>query len=563
MIPRPGISRFLLFALLLAALPAELKSDFRMSRARAETLSWLVLPMENSSRPEIAARLDWLGEGLAELSMDRLAGPGRLIFPREEWQAAAERLGLPSSPDRAARFSRATMIRLAELLDADATVFGRFASDGKKLSVTVWVLLTGSAADSVSLSPPMEESGNLEEVMEIHARLIWRVARHLDSDFPLSRNDFVQRLPQIRLDAFENYVRGMLAADDAQKLRLWREAARLDANWSDPPFALGLLYFAAEDYATAAGWFSRVRPETNHGRDAAFYAGTCHLLRNDPRRAEAAFAPGADFAGREPARAELLNNYALAHARQQNWPEGLVLMLRATQQSPEDADLWVNLGLMQLRAGDPLAAARAFREALNRQAEETSTLALLIAALQQAGKQAEANAERARASGALPAVSEQTLRQFERFKMRLELPVTAAGGVLSSRSAQPLRRALLRGRDAANAGNWEEAQRQFSAAVLLKPDSQEGHAGLAEALEMLGRVDEAIREWRAALWAGDDGALRMRLARALLKAEPPRKSEAIEELRAALRLTLPASLRSEVRQLLGSLEAQPQSGGKR
>jgi tetratricopeptide (TPR) repeat protein len=122
---------------------------------------------------------------------------------------------------------------------------------------------------------------------------------------------------------------------------------------------------------------------------------------------------------------------------------------------------------------------------------------------------------------------------------------------------------LLRGRDAANAGNWEEAQRQFSAAVLLKPDSQEGHAGLAEALEILGRVDEAIREWRAALWAGDDGALRMRLARALLKTEPPRKSEAIEELRAALRLTLPASLRSEVRQLLGSLEAQPQSGGKR
>jgi Tfp pilus assembly protein PilF len=562
MIPRPGISRILtalvvLFVLSTAGRIAETAS------ARQETLSLLVLPLENASRAEVAARLDWLGEGLAELSMDRLAGPGRIVFAREEWQAAAERMGLPSAPDRAARFSRATMLKLAELLDADAVVFGRFTSDGKRLSLTMWVLRTASAEAAVALSAPMEESGALEEVLEVHARAAWRVALHLDPQFPLSRNDFLQRMPPIRLDAFENFIRGQLASDDALKLRLWREAARLDPEWSDPPFALGMFYYAAKDCAAANGWFSRVRAEADHAAESAFYAGTCYLLRNDPRRAEKAFSPVADGAARQRARVELLNNLAVAHARQQNWPEALVVLLRAMQIAPEDADLWVNLGLVQLRAGDASAAARAFREALKLQSEEPAIQALLVAALEQTGRGVEARALRESARGELPEVSAPSLSGFEPVKLRLETPQATVDGALSSRRAQSLRQALARGRGALAAGQWEEAQRQFSSAILIKPDTQEAHAGLAEALEKLGRLDEAIREWRAALWAGDDGALRVRLARALLRAEPPRRSEAIEELRAALRLPLAASLRSEARQLLSTAEAEEKAGGKR
>ena len=45
---------------------------------RAETV--LIFPFENLSR---MAKLDWLGEGLAELSVERVAGQGPIVFSRE------------------------------------------------------------------------------------------------------------------------------------------------------------------------------------------------------------------------------------------------------------------------------------------------------------------------------------------------------------------------------------------------------------------------------------------------------------------------------------------------
>src|SRR2546426_3943110 len=54
----------------------------------SETL--LVFPLENSSR---LAKLEWLGEGLAELTIERLSHAGQFAFPREERLAAIEKLG--------------------------------------------------------------------------------------------------------------------------------------------------------------------------------------------------------------------------------------------------------------------------------------------------------------------------------------------------------------------------------------------------------------------------------------------------------------------------------------
>ena len=195
--------------------------------ASAHAQNLLILPFENLGKD---ARLDWIGEGLAELSAQRMAGDGRLVFPREEWLGALERMGLPAS----GHFSRATMTKIGEEVDADYIVFGSFTSDGKRLTATARVL----QVDPPRLSDPLVESGPLENLAEVNGRLAWRVLTSVDSAVPVSRQAFLEAAVVPRLDAFEQYIRGWMAAEESQRLRLFREAARLAPAWTPPSFAL-------------------------------------------------------------------------------------------------------------------------------------------------------------------------------------------------------------------------------------------------------------------------------------------------------------------------------------
>lgn len=518
----------------------------------------LVLPLENFSRD---ARFDWLGEGLAELTVERLADDGRAVFSREEFRSTIERMGLPASP----RFTRATMLRIAEQLDADYVVFGSYTTDGKMLSVTLHML----RQTPPQLSPALAESGALENLPDVNAALAWHVLRNLNPDFPYSKNSYVQRVPRRRLDAFENYVRGVMSSDDEQRTRYWREAARLEPEWSEPAFALGQLYFAARKYTEANTWFGRVATEQRHGLEAAFYDGVAHLMRNDPVRAEAAFIsllgrarplrPGSRAAAELP---EALNNLGIALARQQKWQPAAESLQRAAQSEPEEADTWFNFGLMALRANDSTAAVRAFREARKRRPDDVQARALLILALEQSGRLSEVAAEREVAPGGLPNYSLSTLAGLDRVRMKLEFAAasTALQSSLSPRRAQALRRYLARGNEYLATERWEEARREFAEAVLLAPDTTEAHLGIAEAYEHLGQSEEALRELRAALWSHEDAATRVRLARLLM--DMKRLAEARTELRTALRLEPSAKLREEVRQLMNALDAKSDAGDR-
>src|ERR1700722_12659002 len=69
------------------------------AESRADTI--LIFPFENESR---MANLDWLGEGLSELTSERLEDRGFSVLSRADRMATLERMGLPDS----ARFFHAT-----------------------------------------------------------------------------------------------------------------------------------------------------------------------------------------------------------------------------------------------------------------------------------------------------------------------------------------------------------------------------------------------------------------------------------------------------------------------
>src|SRR6188768_1331224 len=101
----------------------------------------LVMPFAAEVQPGApggAAAAHWIGEAAAVLLEEGLAGSGVTAFSREERLAAFDRLQLPSS----SVLTRATMIRVGELVGASEVVFGEVRL-ADRLSVRARVVQIG------------------------------------------------------------------------------------------------------------------------------------------------------------------------------------------------------------------------------------------------------------------------------------------------------------------------------------------------------------------------------------------------------------------------------------
>src|SRR6202158_2147113 len=134
---------------------------------------YLVFPFENVGA---SPRLDWIGEGLEELTIQRLSAAGEQVYSHAGRLVELERYGLPHS----SKFSRATMLRVAEDLDADFVVFGRFTANGTSLTIESRILKVNPTA----LLPPLRETGTLDSLMDLHTRLMWRMLSAGDRRYP-------------------------------------------------------------------------------------------------------------------------------------------------------------------------------------------------------------------------------------------------------------------------------------------------------------------------------------------------------------------------------------------
>ena len=89
----------------------------------------------------------------------------------------------------------------------------------------------------------------------------------------------------------------------------------------------------------------------------------------------------------------------------------------------------------------------------------------------------------------------------------------------------------LRGQAAMHQSRWDEAAAAFGKVVELYPGSFAGHRDLGGAFEQLNRVDDAAREYEAAIALRDQDDLRVRLAFMLLKAnQQPRALTQLQTL---------------------------------
>src|SRR5258706_2700792 len=566
---------FFSFALLCAAVSLKAQQpSVRTNNGSAQSGVYLVFPFENAGA---SPRLDWLGEGLEELTIQGLSAGGQQVYSHAGRTTELERNGLPFS----AKLSRAGMLRVAQDLDADFVIFGSFTSDGKTLTIDSRVLRT----DPLMLLPSVRETGPLDSLIEMQSKLVWRLLSENDKRYRPTLAEFSKAQRPLRLDAFEHYIRGLLANEDEPRIRELREASRLEPAWPDPYFALGQTYFTRNDCAAALPFLAHVPPAHDRYVEALFSTGVCRLQLNQPDRAEEVFTTlqkslGGDAKGEGRTGAsggdlpEILNNLAVAHARRGKMADAQAGLRRATDLDPDEDDYPFNLGLLALQSGDFAAAAVAFREASERKPESPENRALLVQALEKAGKKSEADQERESAVESLGPNALQSAHvdakpdaTFRLARIRTELDTTAlrleiaasgssANSAASSAPAGSSASHIRRGRQELAAGRLDSAESEFRGVLRTEPSNSAAHRGLAEIDHRRGKLDDAANELQASLDARDSALVRTILARIYLEQKKP--DLARTEVQRALKL---APNYSEAKQLLEHLPKSKPSGG--
>jgi tetratricopeptide (TPR) repeat protein len=560
-----------LLFLLPAAAPARQSAASVSGRASSLPSSgvFLVFPFENAGA---SPRLEWIGAGLEELTIQRLSAAGQQVFSHEGRLDEMDRAGLPPN----AKLSRATMLHIAQDLDADYVVFGNFTSDGTSLTVNARVL----RVNPVALLPAVRETGPLDSMMNLYSRLSWRLLTSADRNFPLNLADFTKLQRVLYLGAFEHYIRGLLASEDETRIRDLKEAVRLEPNWPDPAFSLGQVYFTRNDCASALPWFARVPPANERSVEAIFATGVCDLRLNQPDKAEKVFSKlqedlklnmvsGADLP-------EILNNLALALARQGKLGLAIPALSRARDLDPDEDDYPFNLGLVSLQNNDLAAATAQFRDASEREPDNPEDRAFLINALEKTGKKDEAAEARDTAFEAfgpsgLPALKldgkpeslakyQRVSRELDTTSLRMQLATPAAvnnSSTESTTSIDPVVAHIRRGRQELGAGRLDTAEKEFRAALSADPKNAIALRELADVSRRRGKLDEAVQELQASLSSRDSAAGRVMLARIYLEQKKPELARA--EVENAVKL---APNYAEARQLLDHLEKNKPTGGK-
>jgi tetratricopeptide (TPR) repeat protein len=223
------------------------------------------------------------------------------------------------------------------------------------------------------LRPEIKRTGKLADFVALQSSLAWTLLQEMPNPPQVSEQQFIQAAAPIRLDAFENYVRGVASSSRPQKIRYWKEALRLNPGYAAAAFQLGKLYYDGHDYEQAVVWLSKVPKEDSSGGEASFFVGMAEYNRGYLDRANVAFIA---LAARVPL-TEVYNNIGVVDARRGRRTEAVEYFSKAVAADPSDADYHFNLALALFKAGDSAASARQLREELQLKPSDSEAKALL------------------------------------------------------------------------------------------------------------------------------------------------------------------------------------------
>ncbi len=220
----------------------------------------LVLQFHNSSQ---YSDLNWVGESISEKLKDEFSAQDEIVFGREARAEALRRLTLRPGAD----YTKATLIRLGQSLDADYVCYGTYdatlppgTTELKNSSIQV----NAHMIDLRKLhdGPDYSEAGKLADLARLEEHLAWQNLRYLYPSRNLPMDQFMNPAKFVRVDAEESYIRGLLSTDAEQQQKWFAQALVLDSKYMNPAYELGTLALKRKEYRKATSWLQRI-PATN------------------------------------------------------------------------------------------------------------------------------------------------------------------------------------------------------------------------------------------------------------------------------------------------------------
>lgn len=434
----------------------------------------LIIPFENMSK---SPGIEWIGEAFSEVLGQRLAAQQFFVIRREDRVYAFNRLALPVN----IRPSRATLYRVAEEMDVDYVVVGNFTFDGRTFTARSQLL----DMKRVRLSPESVESGSLPQLADIQNATAWDLLKEIDPTLALSKTDYLNRSTAVRLDALENYIRGMLSNDGTGKIKFLKEAARLSPDYTIAILQLGRAYFDNKEYDQAATWLSRVPRSDSGASEANFYLGMADYYTGNFDKAEQAFT----FVSTHVPLIEVYNNLGVVTARRGK-QDASAFFERVVQADSRDEDYRFNLAVALARRGDTAGSLKQLKEALNIKPQDSEAKTLFDALSQSKS-----------AASPVKLPLERIKRNYDETSYRqlaMEIQNATEGRHASLSPAEHATVHLQRGQEFMRQGSFDQAESEFRESILLDQSNADAHAGLANALQEQDELTEARAEAMAA-----------------------------------------------------------------
>jgi tetratricopeptide (TPR) repeat protein len=308
----------------------------------AQSATVLVLRFNNGSQ---FSELNWVGESVAETLRAEFGEANQIVIDRGAGLDGMKRLGLRPEAD----FTKASIIRLSQTLEADLVIYGSY---DVKLPAGVTQLRDGDIsinAQAIDLrklqnAPDISEAGKLSELSKYKEHLAWAALGYLVPGSHATFEQFMTGRKLTPLDAEESYIHGLLSPDKEHQQKWFLQAANLDPQFVSPAYELGKVYLERKEPRQTLKWLARVPASDARYLEARFRMGIAAYQLSDFSAAVGYFKEVANVMPLH----EVYNNLAAAED-QINAPAAIDDFRRALDSDPADVSYLFNLGAALLR----------------------------------------------------------------------------------------------------------------------------------------------------------------------------------------------------------------------
>jgi tetratricopeptide (TPR) repeat protein len=513
----------------------------------------MVLPFENTSgKPEF----NWVGESFALSLSELLKVPALNVVSNSERKAIQQRLRIPLTNLP----SLATSLKLARESGATLLISGKYnivpaqGDTAATLNLTAKIIrvnegrFLSEVLDGRQIQRDIILNDALGNLQTMQGQVAYQILYQRDKALPFSQNQLIESANKVPARAFEAYIKGLLTPAAEARENYFRNAMRLyqevtpEGTFADAALELAHLYLGQRKFAEAVDSFERVvnanqqckERAKNDNRlaqcndesyaEASFYIGLIKWQQSNYEQALAVLRPLAEdlkltsvyntlgAIAVQASRAEKKNEGKSAALLN----EGLELLKKAAESSPEDLNVRFNYGLALFLHGDHVESAAQLRPVIAARPSDGETYYVLSKALlQQNDTTAPAVDNQARTFLTVGNRYANLEKEWLKSKTIAEVPLRVeqpqrkdfVSVVLSRRTASPVQTAINETENLLNQarthyknGNDDEAMAVVRRVLAGEPMSAESYLILGKIHLRRGDLDQAVSSFKTAIF---------------------------------------------------------------